>query len=79
MAESKAREQKGNVDGVNLGDQDRDVKSMGVSSSRALKLVETTQAEQGSEDEEAERNDHETQQGMLCVILCMILYRELHF
>lgn len=69
MAESKAREQKGNVDGVNLGDQDRDVKSMGVSSSRALKQVETTEAEQGSEDEEVERNDHENQQGMLCVIL----------
>lgn len=69
MAESKAREQKGNVDGVNLGDQDRDVKSMGVSSSRALKQIETTQAEQGSEDEETDRNDHEAQQGKFYVIL----------
>lgn len=65
MAESKAREQKGNVDGVNIGDQDRDVNFVGVSLGRADKQVETTQAEQGSEDEENLGNDQETLQGML--------------
>jgi len=64
MAESKAREQKGNADEANLGDQDRDVKIAGVSSSGADKQVETPQAEQESEDEEVHGNDQETLQGM---------------
>lgn len=62
MAESKAREQKGNVDGVNLGDQDRDAKIAVVSLSGADKQVETPQ---GSEDGEIHGNGQETPQGML--------------
>lgn len=67
MAESKAREQKGNnAEGLNLGDQDRDVKNALVNSNGATnKQIETPQAEQGSEDEETHGNGQETPQGTL--------------
>lgn len=68
MAESKAREQKENAEGVNLGDQDRDVKNAVENSGRLDEMPETSRAlrrvEQGPINVESSGDDLLSSQGM---------------
>ena len=68
MAESKAREQKENAEGVNLGDQDRDVKNAVENSGRLDEMPESSRAprhvERGPVNVESSGDDLVTSQGI---------------